>query len=176
MDQEGAITLPARKLVEIVRELPSAADPDHRLRRAAGDDRVRPLQVPAARPAAGGVPRLSRRSSSTAGGARSAKDLQKLIAHVAFAASTEESRPILNGVLWELRPERMRMVATNGHRLARMDVPTAAGGQLGQADLIVPPKALEQIRRLFGDEERSRSPGARTTSASAPPPPRSSPG
>ena len=52
------------------------------------------------------------------------KDLQKLIAHVAFAASTEESRPILNGVLWELRPERMRMVATNGHRLARMDVPT----------------------------------------------------
>jgi DNA polymerase III subunit beta len=82
----------------------------------------------------------------------SSKDLQKLIAHVAFAASTEESRPILNGVLWELRPERMRMVATNGHRLARMDVPTAAGGA-ANADLIVPPKALEQIRRLFGADE-----------------------
>src|SRR4029079_8512707 len=53
----------------------------------------------------------------------SSGDLQKLIGHVAFAASTEERRPILNGVLWELRPERMRMVATNGHRLARMDVP-----------------------------------------------------
>ena len=50
-------------------------------------------------------------------------DLQKLISHTAFAASTEESRPILNGVLWELRPEHMRMVATNGHRLAKMDVP-----------------------------------------------------
>jgi len=82
-----------------------------------------------------------------------AKDLQKLIAHVAFAASTEESRPILNGVLWELRPERMRMVATNGHRLARMDVPTPASGAGSQADLIVPPKALEQIRRLFGTED-----------------------
>jgi DNA polymerase-3 subunit beta len=80
-----------------------------------------------------------------------AKDLQKLIGHVAFAASTEESRPILNGVLWELRPDRMRMVATNGHRLARMDVPVQGTG--GQADLIVPPKALEQIRRLYGPED-----------------------
>jgi len=72
--------------------------------------------------------------------------VHKLVGHVAFAASTEESRPILNGVLWELRPDRMRMVATNGHRLAKMDVP-ATGGQA--ADLIVPPKALEQIRRLY---------------------------
>ncbi len=81
-----------------------------------------------------------------------AGSLQKLISHVAFAASTEESRPILNGVLWELRPDRMRMVATNGHRLARMDVPTAASGG-AQADLIVPPKALEQIRKLFSAED-----------------------
>ena len=69
---------------------------------------------------------------------------------MAFAASTEESRPILNGVLWELRPDRMRMVATNGHRLAKMDVPASGGAT---ADLIVPPKALEQIRRLFGPED-----------------------
>src|SRR5258706_2689636 len=67
--------------------------------------------------------------------------VQKLVGHVAFAASTEESRPILNGVLWELRPDRMRMVATNGHRLAKMDVPATGGST---ADLIVPPQALEQ--------------------------------
>ena len=72
--------------------------------------------------------------------------MHKLVGHVAFAASTEESRPILNGVLWELRPDRMRMVATNGHRLAKMDVPATGGST---ADLIVPPKALEQIRRLY---------------------------
>ncbi|MCC7002630.1 MAG: DNA polymerase III subunit beta, partial [Gemmatimonadaceae bacterium] len=77
-------------------------------------------------------------------------ELQKLIGHTAFAASTEESRPILNGVLWELRTDLMRMVATNGHRLAKMEVPVA-GGQ--KADLIIPPKALEQIRRLFPAEE-----------------------
>jgi DNA polymerase-3 subunit beta len=75
--------------------------------------------------------------------------VHKLVGHVAFAASTEESRPILNGVLWELRPDRMRMVATNGHRLAKMDVPATGGTS---ADLIVPPKALEQIRRLFASD------------------------
>src|SRR5512146_3069838 len=80
----------------------------------------------------------------------SAGVVHKLVGHVAFAASTEESRPILNGVLWELRPDRMRMVATNGHRLAKMDVPATGGST---ADLIVPPKALEQIRRLFGPED-----------------------
>jgi DNA polymerase-3 subunit beta len=151
VDQEGAITLPARKLVEIVRELPSAAirltaSGEQRVTIECGRSRFRLLGLPREEfPAFPGV--------KFEGGWRApASDLQKLIAHVAFAASTEESRPILNGVLWELRPERMRMVATNGHRLARMDVPTSSAGA-AQADLIVPPKALEQIRRLFASED-----------------------
>ena len=153
VDQEGAITLPARKLVEIVRELPSAAI---RLT-ASGEQRVT-IECGRSKFRLLGLPREEFPAFPTVkfdGSWRtSSKDLQKLIAHVAFAASTEESRPILNGVLWELRPERMRMVATNGHRLARMDVPTPPSGNTSQADLIVPPKALEQIRRLFkADEE-----------------------
>ena len=152
VDQEGAITLPARKLVEIVRELPSAAI---RLT-ASGEQRVT-IECGRSKFRLLGLPREEFPAFPTVkfdGSWRtSSKDLQKLIAHVAFAASTEESRPILNGVLWELRPERMRMVATNGHRLARMDVPTPERQGASQADLIVPPKALEQIRRLFGTEE-----------------------
>jgi DNA polymerase-3 subunit beta len=152
VDQEGAITLPARKLVEIVRELPSAAiritgAGEQRVTIECGRSRFRLLGLPREEFPAFPAVKFD-------GGWRApAKDLQKLIAHVAFAASTEESRPILNGVLWELRPERMRMVATNGHRLARMDVPTPPSGGASQADLIVPPKALEQIRRLFGADE-----------------------
>ena len=123
VDQEGAITLPARKLVELVRELPSAG-----IRiTTQGEQRVTiecgRSQVQAARPAARGISELSRRSPSTARRKTTARDLQKLIAHVAFAASTEESRPVLNGVLWQLLPDRMRMVATNGHRLAKMEIP-----------------------------------------------------
>ena len=70
---------------------------------------------------------------------------------MSFAASTEESRPILNGVLWQLQGDMMRMVATNGHRLSKMDVPVSGAG--GSADLIVPPKALDQVRRLFGPSD-----------------------
>ena len=153
VEQEGAITLPARKLVEIVRELPSAAirltaSGEQRVTIDCGRSKFRLLGLP--REEFPAFPTVKFDGSWRT----SSKDLQKLIAHVAFAASTEESRPILNGVLWELRPERMRMVATNGHRLARMDVPTPPSGNTAQADLIVPPKALEQIRRLFrADEE-----------------------
>jgi DNA polymerase-3 subunit beta len=153
VDQEGAITLPARKLVEIVRELPSAAirltaSGEQRVSIECGRSRFRLLGLPREE-----FPAFP--SVKFEGGWRtSSKDLQKLIAHVAFAASTEESRPILNGVLWELRPERMRMVATNGHRLARMDVPTPPAGTAPRAALIVPPKALAQIRLPFkADEE-----------------------
>lgn len=150
VDQEGAITLPARKLVEIVRELPSAS-----IRfTAAGEQRVT-LECGKSKFKLLGLPREEFPAFPTVGfdggWTIAAKELHKLIGHVAFAASTEESRPILNGVLWELRPDKMRMVATNGHRLARMDVPVS--GSKTQADLIVPPKALDQIRRLFGSDD-----------------------
>jgi DNA polymerase-3 subunit beta len=151
VDQEGATTLPARKLVEIVKELPNAAirltsSGEQRATIECGKSKFKLLGL--SRDEFPAFP-----SVKFEGGWKvAAKDLQKLISHVAFAASTEESRPILNGVLWELRADRMRMVATNGHRLARMDVPTTGQGG-GQADLIIPPKALEQIRRLFGGDE-----------------------
>lgn len=151
VDQEGAITLPARKLVEIVRELPSAAiritsSGEQRVAIECGKSKFKLLGLPKEEfPAFPAV-------KFESGWRVPSKDLHKLISHVAFAASTEESRPILNGVLWELKNDRMRMVATNGHRLARMDVPVA-GGAGQQVDLIVPPKALDQIKRLFASDD-----------------------
>src|SRR3990167_2349208 len=151
VDQEGSITLPAKKLVEIVRELPSAG-----IRVASSGEQRVSLECGKSRYKLLGLSREEFPAFPAVEFANPWKirsgDLQKLIGHVAIAASTEESRPILNGVLWELRPDRMRMVATNGHRLAKMDVPLS-GGSGATADLIVPPKALEQIRRLFGSDE-----------------------
>lgn len=151
VDQEGAITLPAKKLQEIVRELPSGS-----IRvTSSGEQRVS-IESGRAKFKLLGLPREEYPAFPAVkfdGGWRcSSGDLQKLIAHVAFAASTEESRPILNGVHWELRPDRMRMVATNGHRLAKMDIPLKTG-VAEEAKLIVPPKALDQIRRLFAADE-----------------------
>lgn len=152
VDQEGALTLPARKLSEIVKELPNATirmtgSGEQRVQIECGRSKFKLLGLSKEEfPAFPSV-------KFEGGWKVAAKELQKLIGHVAFAASTEESRPILNGVLWELRPDRMRMVATNGHRLARMDVPATSAKSGGQADLIIPPKALDQIRRLFGGDD-----------------------
>ncbi len=147
VDDDGAVTIPARKLVEIVRELPSAAirvtgTGEQRVQIECGRSRFKLLGIP--KEEFPSFPPVSFEDAWKV----AASDLMKLINHVSFAASTEESRPILNGVLWELRKDRMRMVATNGHRLAKMDVGVSGGTQ--SADLIVPPKALEQVRRLFG--------------------------
>jgi DNA polymerase-3 subunit beta len=126
VDAEGAVTIPAKKLVEIVRGFKLLGIPRE--------------EFP-------NFPPVNFDDSWTV----TSSDLQKLINHVSFAASTEESRPILNGVLWEVKGDLMRMVATNGHRLAKMDVSVSGGS--AAAELIVPPKALEQVRRLFGPSD-----------------------
>ncbi|HEY2852534.1 MAG TPA: DNA polymerase III subunit beta [Gemmatimonadaceae bacterium] len=151
VESSGAITIPAKKLSEIARELP----PNPVKIAAAGEQRVT-LDCGRAHFKILGLPKDEFPSFPTVRFNESWRirsgELQKLISHTSFAVSTEESRPILNGVLWELRPEMMRMVATNGHRLAKMELPikTAAAPS---SDLIVPPKALEQVRRLFPEDE-----------------------
>ena len=151
VDAQGAITIPAKKLAEIARELPPspvkiAAAGEQRVTLDCGRSHFKILGLP--KDEFPSFPAVKFKDSWRV----RAGDLRKLIDHVAFAVSTEESRPILNGVLWELRAELMRMVATNGHRLAKMEVPIAAAGAPSN-DLIVPPKALEQIRRLFPEDE-----------------------
>jgi DNA polymerase-3 subunit beta len=147
VQEDGAVTLPAKKLVEIVRELPSAAinvssAGEQQVTLECGLSRFKLLGI--SRDEFPNFPPVSFDDAwkMTCG------DIQNLINHVAFAASNEESRPILNGVLWEMREDLMRMVATNGHRLAKMEIPVSGGST--STDLIVPPKALEQVRRLFG--------------------------
>ena len=163
VDTQGAITIPAKKLAEIVRELPSAP-----VRMSAAGEQKVTLECGRSRFRLLGLPRDEFPSFPAVDFAGSWRirsgELQKLITHTAFAVSTEESRPTLNGVLWELRAEQMRMVATNGHRLAKMELPVteatsqSVAGVHGNAaptstDLIVPPKALEQICRLYPAEE-----------------------
>lgn len=152
VENAGAITIPARKLTEIARELPPspvkiAAIGEQRITLDCGRSHFKILGLSRDEFPSFPTVRFNESWRIRSG------DLQRLISHTSFAVSTEESRPILNGVLWELKPDVMRMIATNGHRLAKMEVSIKSSGAPA-ADLIVPPKALEQIRRLFpADEE-----------------------
>lgn len=149
MEEPGAITAPARKLQEIARELPAGpvgiATQGDGIAITGGRSRFRLNGLPKDEfPAFPAVP--FEESWRLTG-----KELSQLISHVSFAVSTEETRPILNGVLWELREGEMRMVATNGHRLAKMTIPREQAG--GEGDLIVHPRALGQVEKLFRPED-----------------------
>jgi DNA polymerase-3 subunit beta len=151
VEAAGAITIPAKKLSEIARELPPspvklAASGEQRVTLECGRSKFKLLGLPRDEFPTFPAVRFNDSWRVKSG------ELQKLIQHTSFAVSTEESRPILNGVLWELREDRMRMVATNGHRLAKMDLPVESSSA-PPGDLIVPPKALDQVRRLFPAEE-----------------------
>lgn len=147
--EPGAITAPAKKLQEIARELPGATEVSTQgdsIFINSGRSRFKLNGLP--RDEFPAFPRVDFTESWRVTGA----ELQRLITHVSFAASTEETRPILNGVLWQLRDGEMRMVATNGHRLAKMTLPVEAAAQVPAVDLIVHPKALQQVQRLFGGD------------------------
>lgn len=151
VETPGAITIPAKKLSEIAKELPPApvriaAAGEQRVTLDCGRSHFKILGLPRDE-----FPAFPNVKFNESWRIRSG-DLQKLISHTSFAVSTEESRPILNGVLWELKPDMMRMVATNGHRLAKMEMAIKSAGA-PPCDLIVPPKALDQIRRLFPEDE-----------------------
>ncbi len=148
--EPGAITAPAKKLQEIARELPGAVEISTQgdtITITSGRSRFRLNGLP--RDEFPAFPKVAFEERWSLTG----QELQQLIQHVSFAASTEETRPILNGVLWQLGEREMRMVATNGHRLAKMTVPME-GEHVPAGDLIVHPKALSQVQRLFPADER----------------------
>ena len=149
--ESGSLTAPGKKLQEITRELPDQpvdiTTRGDQIELSCGASRFKLNGLPADE-----FPTLAEVDFSE-GISVTGKDLNGLIHHTSFAVSTEESRPILNGVLWELRDGEMKMVATNGHRLARMGVKVDPTGT-PSADFIVPPAALTQVQRLFKDGDQ----------------------
>jgi DNA polymerase-3 subunit beta len=151
VERRGAITVPAKKVADIARELPDAPvqlqSDGGRVSLACGRARFKLNSLPSDEYPS--FPEVPFREGWTL---RSGQ-LQRLSAHTSFAVSSEETRPVLGGVLWQLRGPEMRMVATNGHRLAKMAVKLDSAAS-GDEDLIVPPKALQQVERLFGPDEQ----------------------
>ncbi len=153
VSEAGSLTAPGKKLQEITRELPDepvdVSTRGDQIELRCGRSHFKFNGLPAEE-----FPSLAEIGFEDAWTVKG-KDLHDLIHHTAFAVSTEESRPILNGVLWELRDGEMRMVATNGHRLARMGIPAGSSGA-PSADFIVPPAALQHVQRLFRSEDELR--------------------
>ena len=124
---------PAMSIYDIVRKLPEGAqvslEIDRRHRPAAAA--LGPLALLSAGPAGVRFPRSRRRASSRTASRCRRVELKRLIDNTQFAISTEETRYYLNGIFLHTvevdGAPMLRAVATDGHRLARVETPAPQG-------------------------------------------------
>jgi len=156
---EGAITAPAKKVFEIVRELPEgdvriAAGDGGWVRIEMGRARFKVMSLPKEDFPA--VPQMEEGEKLLFPPSM----LAEMIDKTAFAMSHDQTRHALNGVLWEVSPAgdgeaECRMVATDGHRLAYIKR-QCKGEITGNRGAIVPRKAIIELKRIIsegGDQE-----------------------
>jgi DNA polymerase-3 subunit beta len=156
VSQPGATTAPAHTLYDVVRKLPegcrvtlerAASGAEMTLR--AGRSTFDLPCLPAADFPAMSDEGLDHSFKVAAG------DLRRLIDRTRFAISTEETRYYLNGVFFHALDDgagRLRSVATDGHRLARVEVALPEGAA-GMPSVIVPRKTIGEVRKLIDDLE-----------------------
>jgi len=143
-EREGRATIQARKLFDILRELPDGRvtieqlDGFVSLRSASSRFRLHSLS-------AEDFPSFSEEEPLVSVSLRG-EELASMIAATSYAASNDETRRYLTGVLFEIRDGQMRLVATDGHRLALRRLGSVAAE--GSIQCIVPRKAVQEIRRL----------------------------
>jgi DNA polymerase-3 subunit beta len=155
----GAVTVPAHMLHDIVRKLPDGSQVDirrdaekERLTLAAGHARFALQTLPAEDFPDIGVGEMSHEFELDA------QDLKRLIDKTRFAISTEETRYYLNGIYVHTaqsnKSAMLRAVATDGHRLAQVELPLPSGAQ-GMPGVIIPRKTVHELHRLLEDSSAS---------------------
>jgi len=143
----GAGTVPARRLLEIVRSLPEA---DVRLKTLENHwvqltcERSSFKLVGMARDNFPALPKVPAPLAPLPSAA-----LATLLRRTAFAVSSEESRYTLNGALLLLKPETALMVATDGHRLALVERDVKIEGLSNELRILVPRKAMSELEKLL---------------------------
>ncbi|MFI8718064.1 DNA polymerase III subunit beta [Stenotrophomonas sp. NPDC077464] len=151
--QDGETTIPARKLFEIIRALPdgsriTVSQTGDKITVQAGRSRFTLATLPANDfPSVDEVEATERVAIGEA-------TLKELIERTAFAMAQQDVRYYLNGLLFDLRGDALRTVATDGHRLAlcETDLDKASGAK---RQIIVPRKGVTELQRLLesGDRE-----------------------
>ena len=146
-----ALTVGARKLLDILRALPDGAEvslqpQDKRLVVKAGKSRFSLQTLPAE-----DFPRLSRPSGEVARFSLPQKALRRLLGLVHYAMAQQDIRYYLNGLLTVVEEERLRLVATDGHRLAYGSL--ELGAKLPRQEAIVPRKTVIELTKLLGDND-----------------------
>lgn len=148
--QEGSVTVPAHTTYDIVRKIPDGsqielfldAAKSNQLTLKSGKAKFNLPCLPASE-----FPSISEGQLQNNFNI-SAADLGNLIDKTKFAVSTEETRYYLNGIYMHVIDGKLRAVATDGHRLARVEL-NAPQGSAEMPGIIIPRKTVNEVRKII---------------------------
>jgi len=154
VEEEGAITVPARLLTEFISSLPSdkigvSLSPRTKtleLKCARFEARISGVDAKDFPP----IPKVDEGITAKV----EAEALRQGTNHVAFAAATEESRPVLTGVDAQFDGDLLTLAAADGFRLAVYKLPLAAPVSQ-KTEVIIPSRTLSELGRLMADQEEA---------------------
>ena len=150
---DGAVTVGARKLQDILRSLPDTAEvslnlEDKRLQVKAGKSRFSLQTLPAE-----DFPRMALAEGESKSFTVTQKQFRQLLGQTQFSMAAQDVRYYLNGLLLLVDGNELRAVATDGHRLAYASM--ALDGEVSESrqELILPRKTVLELSRLLADSD-----------------------
>jgi DNA polymerase-3 subunit beta len=154
IEDEGAITVPARLLTEFVSSLPNDTisinlSPQTKtlgLKCARFEARISGIDAKEFPP----IPSVDEGITTKV----EVEALSQAIDQVVFAAATEESRPVLTGVCTQFEGKTLTLAAADGFRLAVFKLPIADAIK-PKTEVIIPARTLAELNRLMGDQEEA---------------------
>ena len=152
IDEEGAITVPARTFVDLVSTLPAedvTLDLEEETQTlnihcAKNNTDIKGIDAQEFPPIP--VPELQN------GVELNVEDFKDMISQVTFAASADEARPVLQGALLEIEDNQISMVATDGFRISLRKAELSHPAD--NAQLIIPARALNEVARIAGNSKK----------------------
>ncbi len=150
IEKPGGTTIPARRLAGIVKELPSSevsveVDGKNAASIRCGPSFFKMLCLPEDEFPA--LPKLEKAKAFTL----QQKVLKDALRKTSYGISTDETRYVLNGILFSFKENKLTLVATDGRRLALVDL-EAEFPRSNEVDVVIPSKCITELQRLLGEE------------------------
>lgn len=150
IEKGGGTTIPARRLAGIVKELPASevsieVDGKNVASIQCGPSFFKMLCLPEDEFPA--LPKLEKAKAFTL----QQKVLKDALRKTSYAISTDETRYVLNGILFSFKENKLTLVATDGRRLALADI-EAEFPRSNEVDVVVPAKCITELQRLLTDD------------------------
>ncbi len=150
IEKPGGTTIPARRLAGIVKELPASevsveVDSKNVASISCGQSFFKMMCLPEDEFPA--LPKLEKAKVFTL----PQKVLKDALRKTSYGISTDETRYVLNGILFSFKENKLTLVATDGRRLALVDI-EAEFPRSNEVDVVIPAKCITELQRILGEE------------------------